>query len=111
MRKAIVLGLGLALAGCTTFEVSRSKAAMAAKLDPLLGRTKKEVILQLGAPVTKERVEDIDIYHYRQTFGERSDVGVYAPRYAQGRRWEAYDEFNVYFQEGVMVKWDGYVQR
>lgn len=103
------------LTGCATMRVNSAKKQLDAKLNPLLGRTKEDVILAVGAPLSVDRIGEIEVYHYYQSYGTRANAAAYSPnKYsttASGQSWEAYDKFNIYFKNGIAIKWDGYVQR
>ena len=83
-------------------------------MDPLLGKSKEEVVLALGAPREVVTVGGLEVFKYHQSYGTRSQATVAPNPYltsGSGRSWEAYDTINTYFKDGIMVKWDGYVQR
>lgn len=103
------------LTGCATMQVNKAKKQLDAKLNPLLGRTKEDVVLAVGAPNSIDTIGEIEVYHYYQSYGTRANAAAYSPnKYsaaARGQSWEAYDKFNIYFKNGIAIKWDGYVQR
>jgi len=83
-------------------------------MNPLLGKTKDDVILALGAPVEVSTIGGFEIYKYYRSYGARAKAAVAPNKYlitGHAQTWEAYDTINTYFKDGVMVKWDGYVQR
>ncbi len=83
-------------------------------MNPLLGKSKEDVILALGAPGEVSNIGAFEIYKYYQSFGTRTQAAVAPNPYlitGNARSWEAYDTVNVYFKDAIMVKWDGYIQR
>ena len=113
---AMVLALITAtlVIGCARMEVSQSVDEMTAKMDPLVGQSREEVVLALGAPLEIMTVGELEVFKYHQSFGIRGQAMMAPNPYltsGSGRSWEAYDSINVYFKDGTMVNWDGYVQR
>lgn len=110
----ITLILIFLFTGCADMQVQEGKKRMEDRLNPLLGKTKEDVILSLGPPSKIEVIEGIEIYRYFQSFGTRSQAMVAPNPYltsGSAKSWEAYNSTNVYFKENVMIKWDGYIQR
>ena len=106
------------LTGCASMmqgmQVSHAKNDMQKRLDPLVGHSANDVVMTLGAPTGTDRLGDFEVWHYYRSYGTRTAASVTPnPYYTNGRAavWEAYDKFDLYFRDGVMVKWDGYVQR
>ena len=116
--KALILSVLLILTSCAQQQVSQRKAQLEAELNPLMGQSEESVLLSLGRPGAIEEVNGIKIYRYKRSYGTRSTASASAygnpysvNAYGSGQSWESYDEYNVYFQNGTAVKWDGYVQR
>ncbi len=135
----ILFTLLLAASGCAHFQVSQAKAQLEAALNPLLGQTKNDVIIAIGAPIGTRSIGGFEIWDYYRSYGMRARQsavvntygtantnaygypgGVHATTTYQGnavgvgggQSWEAYDRFTLYFDaSGRMAKWDGYVQR
>lgn len=110
----VLLSLLFAFSGCKQMEVSERQKVMNATMDPLLGKSKEEVVLALGAPREVARVAGLEIFKYYQSYGSRTQAAIAPNPYlvsGSARSWDAYDTVNAYFKDGVMVKWDGYVQR
>ncbi|MCX6557709.1 MAG: hypothetical protein NTW95_09825 [Candidatus Aminicenantes bacterium] len=83
-------------------------------LDPLLGKSQEDVVLAIGVPTHTETIGNLEVYQYIQSYGARGNAWVSPNKYFStggARVWEAYDKINIYFKNGSMVKWDGYVQR
>jgi hypothetical protein len=111
---------------------------MEARLNPLLGKTKHEVLMAVGAPQEQRVIDGMEVWYYYQSYGTASSqAGIanahgnvnttaytypgggnanttysgYSSGVTNGQSWEAYDRFTIYFDRDSMVKWDGYVQR
>jgi len=94
--------------------VQRRLTEIEARVNPLVGSTKEQVILELGVPTRMETVGAIEVFRYYRSYGSRSKVFLAPGDYLAtggGRTWEAYDIVNIYFKNGIMVKWDCFVQR
>jgi hypothetical protein len=116
-----------ALSSCRAMQVSDARADLQARLDPLLGRSKEEVILAVGAPRRTSELASMEVWEYYQSYGTRSNgyantnlnadpnapyYSANANTYGSTQSWEAYDRYTLYFDSsGVLQKWDGYVQR
>ncbi len=116
--KILFLALVMLFASCAQQQVNQRRAELEATLNPLMGQNEESVILQLGRPDNVETIGSIKVFRYRRSFGARSTASASAynnqysaSAYGSGQSWESYDEYNVYFQNGTAVKWDGYVQR
>jgi hypothetical protein len=110
----VVLFLLFAFGGCQQMQVTQRHKELSTMMELLLGKSKEEVVLALGAPREVATVAGIEIYKYHQSYGSRTQAAVTPNPYlttGSARSWEAYDTVNAYFKDGVMVKWDGYVQR
>jgi hypothetical protein len=102
------------ISGCARLQVSQRKHELYALMDPLLGKTTEDVVLALGAPQSVATVGGLEVYKYYQSYGSRTQAAVAPNPYlvtGNARSWETYDAINAYFKNGVMVKWDSYVQR
>ncbi len=102
------------ISGCRQLQVSQRQHELDARMSPLMGKTTEDVVLTLGAPQSVATVGGLEVYKYYQSYGSRTQAAVAPNPYlvtGNARSWEAYDTINVYFKNGVMVKWDGYVQR
>ena len=103
-----------ALVGCAHMQVQQRKSELESMLNPLLGKPKEDVVLAIGVPTRTQWIGDLEVYQYYQSYGARGNVWVSPNEYfstAGARTWEAYDKINIYFKDGIMVKWDGYIQR
>jgi hypothetical protein len=111
-RFAVVLLLFLA--GCAYTQVAERKKELSTLMDGLMGRSREEVVLQLGAPTGTSTIGRLDVLTFRRSYGSRSQA-IFNPQspvgLANARSWESFDTVTAYFEEGKMVKWDGYVQR
>jgi hypothetical protein len=104
-RKVLFLAIAcLVLTGCATTG-GQDPAALKADeykkmLDPMLGvATKADITGQFGEPLTREKVGDNEVWHYRKSFGTNWN-------------WEIFDEFKFEFDNGgVLRKWEANVQR
>ena len=102
------------LTGCAHMQVQQRKSELESMLNPLLGKSKEDVVLAIGVPTNTQRIGDLEVYQYYQSYGTRGNVWVSPNEYiatAGARTWEAYDKVNIYLKDGIMVKWDGYIQR
>ncbi len=106
------------LTGCASFiqgyQVAKSQNEISSKMNALMGRSSQDVVLALGAPTQIQSVAGIEVYKYHQNYGTRTQASAVPNQYivnASANSWESYDSVNVYFKNGVMIKWDGYVQR
>jgi hypothetical protein len=114
LARIVAVLLVVIVSGCTSMQVSQRQNELKAKMDPLLGKSKEEVVLALGVPQEVVTVGGLEVLKYYQSYGMRTQAAVAPNPYlvsGSARSWEAYDTINAYFQNGVMVKWDGYVQR
>ena len=95
-------------------QVAQRTKQLNAQMNPLLGKTTEDVILTLGAPREVVTIGGFEVYKYYQSYGNKAQTFVAPNNYGVGgsaRSWETYDTINAYFKNGIMVKWDGYVQR
>ena len=120
-------------------QVAKAKAQLEATLNPLLGKSKDEVLLAVGAPQSTRVIASMEIWDYYRSYGMRSQqaalvntnatantTGYVYPGsfsattyynsnstgFGSGQAWEMYDRFSLYFgASGTLEKWDGYVQR
>lgn len=105
--------------GCAHMQVSQARAKLRATLNPLLGKSRDEVLMAVGAPVEVRSIGGFEVWDYHTSYGMRARqnafVNVYNTNsYGHGgsQTWEAYDRFTLYFDaSGHLAKWDGYVQR
>ncbi len=119
MKKVVLLVSILTLiTGCMQAVVNQRKAEISAKVNPLMGKSKDDVIMALGTPQKIERVGSFEVFIYYQSYGRRASAGVASNQYGRtttstgyAQSWEAYDLVKIYFKDGIAVKWDGYVQR
>jgi hypothetical protein len=114
----VIITVSFFIFGCATMIAQQSIDNMQKTLDPLLGSTKNQIIINLGAPNGTQKIGDFEIFIYYRSYGYRARNSYYAPNnpYAQyatayGNTWEAYDIARLYFQNDIFVKWDGYAQR
>lgn len=101
--------------GCRQMQVNEAKQQMQERLDASMGKTKDQIILDVGAPNEIAKIGSFEIFKYFQSYGSQSNAFANtignSGAYAAGKTWEAYDKFDIYFKNNVAVKWDGYVQR
>lgn len=113
MKRALLVS-ALLIFGCAQMQVSQRQKELDALMNPLLGKTKEDIVMALGAPREVQLAGGLEIYKYVWSYGTRSKAAAAPNPYlvtANARTWETYDAINAYFKDGVMVKWDGYVQR
>ena len=115
-RKSFVICLICAsfLIGCAHMMVQQRKSELERLMNPLLGKSKEDVVLAIGVPTKTQYIGNLEVYQYYQSYGSRGNVWISPNEYLStggARTWEAYDKINIYFKDDVMVKWDGYVQR
>lgn len=134
-----VLLVTLPSASCASMQVSKAKAQLEAALNPLLGKSKNEVLLAIGAPQSTRFIADMEVWDYYRSYGVRSRQSAFvntnatantngyvypggynahtnynsnSAGFGSGQAWEAYDQFTLYFtSSNTLAKWDGYVQR
>ena len=116
MRKNLTVTLLVltALIGCAQMQVQKRVDELELTLNPLLEKSQEDVVLALGIPTTTQWIGKLEVYQYYQSYGKRGNAWVTPGEFgssASGGTWEAYDKINIYFKDGIMVKWDGYVQR
>ena len=103
------------LTGCRSIAIKNAQEQINSVMNPLLGRSMNDAILTLGAPTDRQTIAGFEVLIYYRSYGYRASASYYNPyvQYAQlyGNTWEAYDLVRAYFQNDVLVKWDGYVQR
>ncbi|MCA9744590.1 hypothetical protein KC734_23840 [candidate division KSB1 bacterium] len=110
---ALLLGIFI-FVGCAHMQVQQRKSELESMLNPLLGKAQEDIVLAIGAPTNSQWIGNLEVYQYYQSYGARGNVWVSPSNYistAGARSWEAYDKINIYFKNGIMVKWDGYIQR
>lgn len=116
-KKIFIITLLLAitvLTGCAHMQVQQRKNEVKLMLDPLLGKSKEEVVLAIGVPTHTQWISNLEVYQYYQSYGTRGNVWITPNQYistANTRTWTAYDKINIYFKDEIMVKYDGYFQR
>ena len=114
MRRLVLVSfLVLLLLGCASIAIQDRLKQIEKTMNPLVGRTKKDAVLTLGAPTDIKKIEDIEVYIWYFSYGTRA-TAVGNPYYpsAYGKAWEQYDLIRAYFDEkDKMIKWDSYVQR
>ena len=110
----IIVLLFLIFVGCAHMQIQQRKRELEAALNPLLGKSKEMVVLSIGLPVHIDTIGQLEAYQYYRRYGTRSNVWI-SPNeyfiYGGAQSWEAYDKVNVYFKDGIMIKWDAYIQR
>jgi len=102
------------LIGCAHMQVQQRKNELERLLNPLIGKSKEEVVMAIGIPTNTRYLGDLEVYQYFQSYGTRGNVWISPSEYVTtggARTWESYDKINIYIKEGLMVKWDGYIQR
>jgi hypothetical protein len=110
----VILWLTGVLLSCAHVQVQQRQNEIKALIDPLLGKSRADVVLALGVPTSTKVIGGLEVYQYYRSYGTRSNALIAPDPYlttAAARSWEAYDIINTYFKDGIMVKWDGYVQR
>ncbi len=110
----ILLFVVTTLVGCARIQVQQRKSELKSMLNPLLGKSKEDVVLAIGVPTHTQWIGDLEVYQYYQSYGTRGNMWVAPNKYfstANAGTWKAYDKINIYFKNGIMVKWDAYVQR
>jgi hypothetical protein len=107
------------LMSCAHHRVSQRVSELNSQLDPLLGSSEETVVSHLGVPGRVDEIAGLKVYRYYQSYGQRSTASIHAysnpygqaNAWGQGQTWDTHDTVNVYFKNGTMIKWDGYVQR
>lgn len=116
---AALIFVALAFTACRQMMVDDRIGELKPVLDSYMGHTEEEVVLGLGAPLDIQNAGGIKIFHYHKSFGVRSNAYANAQpnyyggatAYGGGQSWESFDDYRIYFKDGLAVKWDGYVQR
>ena len=112
--KNLILSLAIVILAMNSACVSVIQKQLRVTMDPLVGKSKEDVILAIGAPARCENQGELEICHWKRSYGQRGMVAVAPNPYlvtGSGSSYEAYDEINGYFKGEIMIKWDGYVQR
>jgi hypothetical protein len=121
--KILALLLLFTLVSCAQQRVRQKVSQLNSQMNPLLGSSEETVVRQLGAPMRVDEIAGYRVYRYHQSYGQRSvaNFNAYSNPYSnpyggvsvwgQGQSWDTYDTINIYFRNGIMEKWDGYVQR
>lgn len=111
----IILFLAItAFTACASMKVKQRKSELERMLNPLLGQPQENVVMAIGVPTHTQIIGNLEVYQYIQSYGARGNAWVSPNKYLTtggARTWEAYDKINIYFKNGIMVKWDGYIQR
>lgn len=128
MRLVLSLSLCLVAMSCLTNgggqnQVSAKKAQLKRVLDPLLGKSQKEVVLTIGEPTGESEVVGLKVWEYYHSYGRRGMASTAGNGYAYGYgvvsanantvsdQWESFDYVRLYFEKGVLIKWDANIQR
>lgn len=100
----------LALTGCAAIQVKKAQERIESVCNSLMGRTEQEVIVVLGAPQKIENISGLTVYHYYQSYGTRSNI--YSDNtFGNIQTWEAFDKFDLVFQNGQAISWKSNVRR
>lgn len=99
----IILCLTCALAGCSQVSITQAQKEMNATYEPLIGCSEAEVIMEIGAPASIDRIDDLTIYKYHKIYGFSSKFG--------GGFDIAQDKAEIVFKNGRAISWRGTVQR
>ncbi len=112
MKKLLILLIPIlfTLAGCAAIQVKRAQERIEAVCNSLMGKSEQEVIVSLGTPSKIEYIGGLTVYHYYESYGTRSNI--YA-NYTFGniQTWEAFDKFDLVFQNGRAISWKSNVRR
>lgn len=136
---AFLTAMAIIFSSCAHMQVSQARSELEATLNPLLGQTRDQVLMVVGAPFGTRSIGGFEVWDYYRSYGTRAKQatsvnanatantnayaqpgGYSATTNVQGnasgvgvaQSWEAYDRFTLYFDSsGHMAKWDGYVQR
>ena len=120
-RLALVAAITLILTGCASLviqsRVNQRLEEIKVIMEQLMGKSKKVVVMEIGAPTNVQKINDLEVYTFYRSYGTKSKGGVwvnpYNPYVAINTRrvYEAYDLIRAYFEKNIMIKWDCYVQR
>jgi len=126
---ALLAGSLAALVACSAIETEKANDELAAKLDPLMGKSRDAVFKRLGAPDSRRDLGDEEIWLYYKNYGIRNassgrelpghlgsgrpSESVFNSDAATGARSanEAYDRYSIYFVDGIAVRWEGRAAR
>lgn len=99
---------------CAKYRAQQRVREIEEELNPLMGKTKEEVVLALGVPTDISYIENLEIFQYYKSYGMRG-AAIVSPGTSVGtvgtKTWEQYDCINVYFRDNIMIKWDCMVNR
>lgn len=118
LRGLLVLLMLFTLIGCAAAikkeQINKRLQEIKAVMDPLMGKSKEDVLLALGPPQRQETIGKVDVWLYHKSFGQRQKANLGGNQYyvaGNAQTWEAYDDIKVFFKGDIAVKWDSYVQR
>ncbi len=85
---------------------------------PLRGKSKKDVVLRIGAPSEIQKVDPLEIFIYFNGKGSRTETrgSVYATQYGafgnkSSRTYDRYNLVRCYFENDKLIKYDYDVKR
>lgn len=124
-----VLAMSLAAVACSAIETSKANDELAATLRPLMGKSVETVYERLGAPDSRKKIDNEEIWFYYKSYGLRSatttrelpgnvsggrpaesDSAIEPATGARSAR-EAFDRYSITFVDGVAVRWEGQAAR
>lgn len=104
---AFLLAVVLVLSACAA---NRARKSIRAKLEPLMGATKAEVLRELGPPTNKLAEDNIEVWGYYKSQGASAHTSyIFGAPVTQVK--EKYDSFTITFEDGVAVTWRMRVER
>lgn len=94
------------LGSCAMIVTRQAQEQMNNICNGLMGLTEEEVIISLGSPQKIEDIGKVRVFHYYRSYGTRLNAYSYALK-----TWEAYDQSEIVFKDGIAISWKGFVQR
>lgn len=106
------------LAGCAAQQERSAKKRIQSSCDRLMGCTEEEVVLTLGSPQKIDKIGELKIYQYHNSYGTRSNRRGYVTGLCYGicgvgkeKIWEAFDKIEIFFKNGYATSWKSSVKR
>lgn len=106
------------LVGCVAKQERSAQKRIHSICESLIGGTEEDVILTLGTPQKIQKIENLKIYQYYNSYGMRSTSKGYVSGVCRGifgvgkeETWEAFDKIEVFFKNGYVKSWKSSVKR
>ncbi len=91
---------------------------LATTLNPLLSKSEDDTIKALGVPDSITEAGSFKIYRYKKSFGMKGgyhqNVNLFTGQPMPGGQtttWESYDQYDLFFKDGVLDNYRTYVSR